>query len=429
MSFDSLQERLTALQETTTQVQELIDRLANLKFQPGSAPLPPHGDGNGNGEDEDDENVAAELSAEINQTLRDEEEDLELLAEEITDLRGGKEGSEAARRKERLREGLARMEGEVKSTRASFHKAQLASRRSLESARRLERELLLQSYTRATSTPSRSGANSPAPSSLAPAHPRRRGTQRQQQQGASAGYDDPVVAASSDLTLSLRRAHQAVTAELGRSMAVRGALAESTDKVRRLGSGYARVDDMLRSSRDLVGVLLRSTKTDTWYLQTTFSLLVATLAWLVFRRFLYGPLWWLVWFPARLAFRTGSSAVGMVGGAGAGAGGRPAGASMGVVDGSGAAKVVGVGEEGAVPTLEVGRAGAKMVGGEAREGDPGSMVEEVGRIVDRIEEQVGGGDGEGEGEPEPELEAEVFVPASDEPNVAQAEAGRVRDEL
>lgn len=112
MSFDSLQERLTALQETTAQVQELIDRLANLRFQPDTeAPAP--GDGYADGE-EDDENAAAELSTEISQALREEEEDLELLAEEITDLRGGKEGSEAARRKERLREGLARLEGEVK---------------------------------------------------------------------------------------------------------------------------------------------------------------------------------------------------------------------------------------------------------------------------------------------------------------------------
>lgn len=109
MSFDSLQERLTALQETTAQVQELIDRLANLKFQPGSVPLP-----NGDGYGEDDENVATELSGEINNTLREEEEDLELLEEEITDLRGGKDGSDAARQKERLKEGAARLEGEIK---------------------------------------------------------------------------------------------------------------------------------------------------------------------------------------------------------------------------------------------------------------------------------------------------------------------------
>lgn len=109
MSFDSLQERLTALQQTTAQVKELIDRLANLKFQPGSVPLP-SGDGYG----EDDENVATELSGEINNILRDEEEDLELLDEEITDLRGGRDGSDAARQKGRLREGASRLEGEVK---------------------------------------------------------------------------------------------------------------------------------------------------------------------------------------------------------------------------------------------------------------------------------------------------------------------------
>lgn len=108
MSFDTLQERLTALQETTAQVKELIDRLATLNFQPGSVPL-----GNGN-DDDDDENVATELSAEINQILREEDEDLELLVEELTDLRGGKEGSEAARRKERLREGVERLENDVK---------------------------------------------------------------------------------------------------------------------------------------------------------------------------------------------------------------------------------------------------------------------------------------------------------------------------
>lgn len=110
MSFDALQERLTTLQETTSQVKDLIHRLAKLDFQPGSVPLPQPGDA-----DDDDENVATELSAEINQTLREEEEELELLQEEATDLRGGKEGSEAARRKERLLDGVARIETEVKA--------------------------------------------------------------------------------------------------------------------------------------------------------------------------------------------------------------------------------------------------------------------------------------------------------------------------
>lgn len=109
MSFDALQERLDTLQETTSQVKDLIDRLAKLDFQPGSVPLPQGGQA-----DVDDENVATELSAEINQTLREEEEELELLEEEVTDLRGGKEGSESARRKERLLEGVKRLDGDLK---------------------------------------------------------------------------------------------------------------------------------------------------------------------------------------------------------------------------------------------------------------------------------------------------------------------------
>ncbi|KAL1872136.1 Protein transport protein sec20 [Diaporthe australafricana] len=409
MSFDSLQERLTALQETTAQVRELIDRLANLKFQPGSVPLP---GGDGYGED-DDENVATELSGEINNILRDEEEDLELLDEEITDLRGGRDGSDAARQKERLREGASRLEGEVK-------RAQLTAKRSLEAAQRLERELLLQSYTRAASTPNRSGANSPAPAANQTVPPPRR---RQTQRGAAAG-GDPVAMASSDLTVSLRRAHHAVTEELSRSIAVHGALQESTHKMKALGADYSRMDDMLRSSRDLVGVLLKSNKTDTWYLQTAFYMLAATLAWLVFRRFMYGPLWWLVWFPVRLMFRTGSTAVGLVDG------GKP-GATMEVRaggDGGQSAKVVGVGEEGAVPTAQVGQGDKVAAGKEA--GDPESMVDKVGNIVDRIEEQIGARDDLGE-QPaaEAEAEAEVFVPVSGEDRIAQEATERLRDEL
>lgn len=299
------------------------------------------------------------------------------------------------------------------SCRASFHRAQLTAKRSLEAAQRLERELLLQSYTRAASTPSRSGANSPAPPA-GPA-PRRRQTHK-----AAGGYGDPVVAASSDLTVSLRRAHQAVTDELSRSIAVHETLQESTLKMKTLGSNYSRMDDMLRSSRDLVGVLLKSTKTDTWYLQTTFYMLLATLSWLVFRRFMYGPLWWLVWLPIRVVFRTGSTAVRL-------AGGKPA-ATMEVGAGGSdgqSAKVVGVGEEGAVPTAQVGQADRH-----AADSDPESMVDKVGRIVDRIEEQVGHRDELGE-RPVGDAgdETEGFVPTPGDEGIDQKAAERLRDEL
>lgn len=106
MSFETLQERLTALQETTAQLKELIDRLSNLKFQPGSVPLA--------GGDEDGDNVGAELSAEIGQILREEEEDLELLQEEITDLRPSRPGSDVEHSKLRLKDGAARLQEELR---------------------------------------------------------------------------------------------------------------------------------------------------------------------------------------------------------------------------------------------------------------------------------------------------------------------------
>ncbi|KAL2156906.1 hypothetical protein VTH06DRAFT_2550, partial [Thermothelomyces fergusii] len=108
-SLEVLQERLAALQETAAQLRELIDRLANVQFQPGSVPL--------GGSDED--NVAAELSTEIGQMLREEEEDLELLQEEIIDLRPGRPGSEAEQRRARVRDGARRLEAELRDCRAS----------------------------------------------------------------------------------------------------------------------------------------------------------------------------------------------------------------------------------------------------------------------------------------------------------------------
>lgn len=255
----------------------------------------------------------------------------------------------------------------------------------------------MQSYTKAASTsttPSRSGANSPTPGAV-----RRRHTHK------PAKVDtDPVVAASSDLTRSLHRARTLVQDELARSMALHETLTDSTAQLRQLGGTYNRMEEMLASSRDLLGVLMKSTKSDTWYLETTFWLLVGTLGWLIFRRWLYGPLWWLVWLPLRIVFRTGSRAVGMVGGGGTG------GARMEVVDGQGAKIQVEMGD-GVVPTAKV--AGSRERD-EAAKGDPDSMVEKVGKIVEDVETI-------------PAVEAEMVVPAHEDGENGQDP--RVRDEL
>ncbi|KAL2184161.1 hypothetical protein L209DRAFT_781778 [Thermothelomyces heterothallicus CBS 203.75] len=307
-SFELLQERLAALQETTAQLRELIDRLANVQFQPGSVPL----------STSDEDNVATELSTEITQILREEEEDLELLQEEIVDLRSGRPGSEAEHRKARLKDGAQRLQAELRDCRTSFRKAQLSARRSLEAAQKLERDLLLASYTTAS--------------------------------------------ASASSTAAL--------AELQRS--------------------YEGLDGLLARSRDLLGALVSSQKSDSWYLRAALRLLLATLAWLLFRRFLYGPLWWLVWLPLRTGWRVTSKGVaylGADGGGGGGGGSSSSSATMAVVvpgeggeQGGPKTVVVGVGEEGAVPTVRVGRGETREEGKQGEE--DGSMVDKVGRMVE-----------------------------------------------
>lgn len=71
----TLTTRLTALTESNKSVGQLIQRLAKLDFQPGSQPL--------NGEEGD---VRLELSAEIHETLKSTEEELELLRQEVEDV-------------------------------------------------------------------------------------------------------------------------------------------------------------------------------------------------------------------------------------------------------------------------------------------------------------------------------------------------------
>ena len=371
-SFESLQERLAALQETTGQLRDLIGRLADIQFQPGSVPL----------STADEDNVAAELSTEIGQILREEEEDLELLQEEIIDLRLGRPGSDAEHRKTRLKDGAHRLDADLKHCRTAFRKAQLSARRSLQAAQRLERDLLLASYAAAAaSSPSSSTilTNPDDDDNTPPAHPPALTTEqaraqlftprdRRRQHKKSTNTTNDVTTASNDVTLALRRTHTLIAGELAKSAFASQTLAESSAALAELQRSYEGLDGLLARSRDLLGSLVSAQKSDTWYLQAALRLLLATLGWLVFRRFLYGPLWWVVWLPVRTGWRVAGGVSERVGG-----GGRM---EVVVPGEEGRVRVVGVGEEGAVPTVRVGR--EEKAGG----GDPDSMVEKVGRMVE-----------------------------------------------
>jgi protein transport protein SEC20 len=88
MSFEVVSERLKALQKLNAQLKDLIDRLANLKFQPGSIPL-----------DEEEDNVKVELTSEIHQIIKDQEEDLTILQEDVIDLDFGRSDGELQQQK------------------------------------------------------------------------------------------------------------------------------------------------------------------------------------------------------------------------------------------------------------------------------------------------------------------------------------------
>ncbi|KAF5654277.1 transporter membrane glycoprotein Sec20 [Fusarium sp. NRRL 25303] len=299
MSFEGLQERLTALQETTTQLKELIDRLATLKFQPGSVPLTT----------DEESSESGELSAEITSTLRDGEEEQELLQEEVEFLRV------AEHDKDRLKESVEKIGKELASCRLSFRKARLSAKHSLAQAQRREREILLTSFSQPTSE-----TNSLYPDDEKTARPTRHQQNIQKQQSSLTEEDQQNVGASANVTNALRRTHDLIQAELARSEFAHETLTESSAALKQLNESYGSLDTMLASSKDLLGTLLRSQKSDTWYLQTTFYMLACTLGWLLFRRLLYGPMWWIVWLPLRLMFGLGTSAGSAVMHAGSGQG-------------------------------------------------------------------------------------------------------------
>ena len=80
-------------------------------------------------------------------------------------------------------------------------------------------------------------------------------------------------------------------------------LEQSTAALSTLSESYSNLDTLLSSSRSLVSNLITSQKSDTWYLESAFWILVSTIAWLIFRRFLYGPAWWLLYLPTSLIWR------------------------------------------------------------------------------------------------------------------------------
>lgn len=91
--------------------------------------------------------------------------------------------------------------------------------------------------------------------------------------------------------------------ELQRSRFAQETLERGTAQLKQLDEQYTSLDSLLANSKSLVSTLITSQKSDTWYLETAFWILVITVGWLFFRKLLYGPLWLFVIWPVKLGFK------------------------------------------------------------------------------------------------------------------------------
>ncbi|KAE8415766.1 hypothetical protein BDV36DRAFT_285098 [Aspergillus pseudocaelatus] len=274
-SISALQARLKELSTSLAQIHPLVSRLRNFTTAVGQG-----------------DEARLELGAEIHSLLKEAEIQLEVLRVDVEALETAPEGrrkgvdNEKELERERVVALAGRLAEDLKKTRGDFRNAQLQAKRNAEIAKRKERELL---FSRSQS-----------------AERKRESTEKLTQ-------DDVLLNTSSDVTVALRRTHHLMQAELSRSQFAQETLEQSTAALSSLSESYTSLDTLLSSSRNLVGSLLRSQKSDTWYLETAFYILIGTIVWLLFRRILYGPMWWLVWLPIRLAAKFVFTILGAVG--------------------------------------------------------------------------------------------------------------------
>jgi Sec20 len=344
----------------------------------------------------DSDTPRIELANEIHDAIKEQEDTLDLLRQELDDP----SPSTFSRRNapshndndhDRNADLIARLSEDLKSARQKFRRAQLAAKRSADESKRKERELL---FKRSSGDVNESGNPIPNVNGMAQG---KRGPATQH-----LTQEDIARNSSEDVTRALRRTHALMQSNLSQSQFAQQTLDESQTALQGLGESYGGTADLLKLSKGLAGLLVRSNKSDTWYLQMAFYMLGITIAWLFFRRILYGPLWWLVLQPLRLLWKMTFLALG---GMGLGrtevvSAGFSSVVSVRTAAGlaSSVAKVStksGVNSRG-IPTNPPGakprtvRLPAKGGGwgGGAPPPDPGSMVERVGRMMDGEETDV-----------------------------------------
>jgi protein transport protein SEC20 len=299
----------------------------------------------------------------------------------------------------------------IRSARSAFRKAQLQAKRNAELAQQRE-NLQRLAFLQQESTPS----STPPSGDEQQSQTQQRGSRDLFQRSRPGGPHRPTgnaeVDASADVTAALRRTHTLMETELSRSRFAQETLEQTSKALEELSDTYSGLDTLLSSSRNLLGSLLRSQKSDTWYLETAFWILVSTIIWLLFRRLLYGPLWWFVWWPLRLVSRVLFTVFGISSSKGVAAAANPASSSS------------------SRPPLKVQPSASKGASGRPTMGQPGKGVpvggggggakqplsEQVGRMAEESRQTDPGQGKESDKAPPRRGDGEELKPSNDPPN-------------
>lgn len=359
----------------------------------------------------------SELTGSIRDALNSLTEDLDLLNLSLDELTGASnttrpsDNSEDARAKLRLSVQAQRLGEDIRNARQSFRRTQIYARKADENARRREREDRLQQLRQPPRVPEDDTPvdTTPTSSSILPAR-RRKGEERPPEEA------DVLVHASGDVLAALRQTHALLAGEVERSQFAAEVLAQSTRELEQLNTSYTDLDALLKTSKGLVSQLMRTRKSDTWYLTMARGFLLVVLGWLVWRRLLWGPTWWVLWLPMRILYATLMAMMAPL------RMGRGAVKSGAVTSGlkvmpSASERPSPVVAGGGARHIPVGRGG----GGQPRAQDPskdGSLSQKIGKMVEQAEKVVRG-DG-------------VELEDSDEPRNPKKrvmEAGDIIDEL
>ncbi|CAK7221387.1 Protein transport protein sec20 [Sporothrix curviconia] len=282
----------------------------------------------------------------------------------------------------RLQRGLVRLGEGLADARRAFRRAQLAARRHREDAQREMHRQILASYIEEIDEDEDKDGDEENENENKDSDEEHtaRSYIRTRPATLAAKHTSPTTSAAADVTAALRQTHARIAGEVARSDFAAQTLAESSRALAELGDKYGSggassggdINSSLKSAGNLVRGLVAAHKSDTWYLQTAMYMVAATIVWLLFRRLLYGPLWLLVWWPVRTVFGTAA----WVGRAGTGGSG----------SGKNAVSSVSIGES---PLTTVVTSVAMVTGSVPAEAHAteaaqasGSLVEEVGRVID-----------------------------------------------